>query len=178
MERGKLTVLVGGQYGSEGKGAVAAHIANQYQVHVRVGSPNAGHTIYWRGEKHVMQSIPCGWINPNAVIVIGRGALLNMKQFMKDHYRENLTLENIAASAFLSSGYASRIFKKQMNISIMDYLLQLRMDEAKKMLRETTLSIDEIASKTGYADSSYFTKVFRKAMGMTPSRYRQSLKSK
>ena len=84
MERGKLTVLVGGQYGSEGKGAVAAHIANEYQVHVRVGSPNAGHTIYWRGEKHVMQSIPCGWINPNATIVIGRGALLNMKQLMKE----------------------------------------------------------------------------------------------
>lgn len=84
MERGKLTVLVGGQYGSEGKGAVAAYIANDYQVHVRVGSPNAGHTIYWNGEKHVMQSIPCGWINPDAKIVIGRGALLNMKQFMKE----------------------------------------------------------------------------------------------
>ena len=84
MERGKLTVLVGGQYGSEGKGAVAAKIANEYDVHVRVGSPNAGHTIYWNGEKHVMQSIPCGWINPNAVIVIGRGALINMKQLMKE----------------------------------------------------------------------------------------------
>ena len=84
MERGKLTVLVGGQYGSEGKGAIAARIANDYKVHVRVGSPNAGHTIYWNGEKHVMQSIPCGWINPNADIVIGRGALLNMKQFMKE----------------------------------------------------------------------------------------------
>ena len=83
-KRGKLTVLVGGQYGSEGKGAIAAHIANDYKIHVRVGSPNAGHTIYWNGEKHVMQSIPCGWINPNAVIVIGRGALLNMKQFMKE----------------------------------------------------------------------------------------------
>jgi adenylosuccinate synthase len=81
---GKLTVLVGGQYGSEGKGAVAAHVANDYDVHVRVGSPNAGHTIWWRDEKHVMQSIPCGWINPNASIVIGRGALLNMKQFMKE----------------------------------------------------------------------------------------------
>ena len=80
MNKGKITVLVGGQYGSEGKGAVVAHIANEYNVHVRVGSPNAGHTIYWRGEKHVMQSIPCGWINPNATIVIGRGALLNMKQ--------------------------------------------------------------------------------------------------
>lgn len=84
MARGKLTVLVGGQYGSEGKGAIAAHIANDYQVHVRVGSPNAGHTIYWKGAKHVMQSIPCGWINPDAVIIIGRGALLNMKQFMKE----------------------------------------------------------------------------------------------
>lgn len=84
MSRGKLTVLVGGQYGSEGKGAIAAYVANDYQVHVRVGSPNAGHTIYWNGEKHVMQSIPCGWINPNANIVIGRGALLNMKQFMKE----------------------------------------------------------------------------------------------
>lgn len=84
MSTGKLTVLVGGQYGSEGKGAIAAHVANDYDIHVRVGSPNAGHTIYWHGEKHVMQSIPCGWINPNAVIVIGRGALLNMKQFMKE----------------------------------------------------------------------------------------------
>ena len=52
---GKLTVLVGGQYGSEGKGAVAAHVANDYQVHVRVGSPNAGHTIYWNGEKQTVQ---------------------------------------------------------------------------------------------------------------------------
>lgn len=84
MERGKLCVLVGGQYGSEGKGAIVAHIADEYDVHVRVGSPNAGHTIYWRGAKHVMQSIPCGWINPRADIVIGRGALLNMKQFMKE----------------------------------------------------------------------------------------------
>lgn len=84
MERGKLTVLVGGQYGSEGKGAVVAHIASEYHVHVRVGSPNAGHTIYWNGEKHVMQSIPCGWIDPGAITVIGRGALINMKQFMKE----------------------------------------------------------------------------------------------
>lgn len=84
MKKGKLTVLVGGQYGSEGKGAIAAHVANQYNAHVRVGSPNAGHTIYWNGAKHVMQTIPCGWINPEAVIVIGRGALLNMKQLMKE----------------------------------------------------------------------------------------------
>ena len=84
MKQGKLAVLVGGQYGSEGKGAIAKHIAQDFNVHVRVGSPNAGHTFYWNGEKHVQQSIPCGWINPFATIVIGRGALLNMKQLMKE----------------------------------------------------------------------------------------------
>lgn len=103
-------------------------------------------------------------------------AIKAMKEYMKQHFRENLTLDTIAESAFLSASYASRLFKKQMNVSIMDYLLQLRMDEAKKMLRETNFSIDDISSRTGYADSSYFTKVFRKAMGVTPSQYRQSLK--
>ena len=84
MARGKMCVLVGGQYGSEGKGAIARHVADRYRVHVRVGSPNAGHTIYWRGAKHVMQSIPCGWINPEAKVVIGRGALLNMRLLMNE----------------------------------------------------------------------------------------------
>ena len=84
MSRGKLAVLVGGQYGSEGKGAIAKHVAFDFNVHVRVGSPNAGHTFYWEGAKHVMQSIPCGWINPYATIIIGRGALLNMKQLTKE----------------------------------------------------------------------------------------------
>jgi adenylosuccinate synthase len=80
MNRGKMLAVIGAQYGSEGKGAIVRYIANDYQVHIRVGSPNAGHTIYWSGDKHVMQSIPCGWINPGAKIVIGRGALLNLKQ--------------------------------------------------------------------------------------------------
>lgn len=84
MTRGKMCVLVGGQYGSEGKGAIAAHVANDYRVHVRVGSPNAGHTIWWKGEKHVMQTIPCGWINPDAKIVIGRGALINISLLMQE----------------------------------------------------------------------------------------------
>jgi len=79
IKPGKMLAVIGGQFGSEGKGAVIGQIADDYQVHVRVGSPNAGHTFYWNGEKHVMQTIPCGWINPEATIVIGRGALLDME---------------------------------------------------------------------------------------------------
>lgn len=101
-----------------------------------------------------------------------------MKQFMKQHFRESISLDTIAGSAFLSASYASRLFKKKMNISVMDYLLQLRMNEAKRLLWTTDLSIEEIAVQCGYADSSYFTKVFRRWENMTPSQYRQSQKSK
>lgn len=82
--KGKMLAVIGAQFGSEGKGVTVASIANEYQMHVRVGSPNAGHTFYWHNEKHVMQSIPCGWTNPDATIVIGRGALINMNQLMKE----------------------------------------------------------------------------------------------
>ena len=84
MQRGKMIAVIGAQYGSEGKGVITHSIANEYDVHVRVGSPNAGHTFYWNGEKHVMQSIPCGWTNPTAMMVIGRGALINMKLLMQE----------------------------------------------------------------------------------------------
>jgi adenylosuccinate synthase len=84
MEKGKITVLIGGQYGSEGKGAIIRHIADNYGVHVRVGSYNAGHTFYWSGDKHVMQAIPCGWINPDAEIVIGRGAIVPVEGLLEE----------------------------------------------------------------------------------------------
>lgn len=74
---GRLMVIVGAQYGSEGKGAIVQKIANRYKSHIRVGGPNAGHTIYHEGRKYVMQTVPCGWINPKAHLFIGRGGLVN-----------------------------------------------------------------------------------------------------
>jgi adenylosuccinate synthase len=97
MSRGKVTALVGGQYGSEGKGLIAGHIARDYGVHVRTGAANAGHTVYtlhgpangesrlgaW--EKHVMQQIPCAaYANPDAELVIGPGALISPEIFGKE----------------------------------------------------------------------------------------------
>lgn len=115
LVRGKMLAVIGGQYGSEGKGTIVAHIANEYRVHVRVGSPNAGHTFYWNGEKHVMQSVPCGWINPEALIVIGRGALINMDllvaeiEHIKQYYPKFLGRLRIDSKA----GILSRRFHEQ-----------------------------------------------------------------
>lgn len=79
-----VCAVVGGQYGSEGKGAVIARIAEEYQHHVRVGAANAGHTLYTRDQdsgswgKHVMQQLPCAaYANPDARLYIGPGALIS-----------------------------------------------------------------------------------------------------
>lgn len=75
----RCDVLVGAQLGSEGKGAIAKHIADDYGMHIRVGGPNAGHTIYHKGHEWKMRSVPCGWVNPNAKLVIGPGALIDLE---------------------------------------------------------------------------------------------------
>lgn len=83
-----VVALVGAQYGSEGKGAIAAAIADQFQVHVRTGAPNAGHTYYIDGQtpqgvpngraKVVARSVPCGASNPQATLVIGPGGVIDV----------------------------------------------------------------------------------------------------
>lgn len=75
--------VVGGQYGSEGKGLIVGHVAHEFSGHVRVGAANAGHTLYTRdlvGEyhKHVMQQLPCSvYADPSAVAYVGPGALIS-----------------------------------------------------------------------------------------------------
>lgn len=89
---GQITAVIGGQYGSEGKGVIVNHIADLYEFHVRVGGPNAGHSFY-RMEPdsiggvdmaflEVMQQLPCGWTNKDAMLVIGPGAVVDMEQLV------------------------------------------------------------------------------------------------
>jgi adenylosuccinate synthase len=76
--RTPVDVIFGGQYGSEGKGVIAAFLATDYDVHVRVGAPNAGHSFLGPDrELWKMQTVPCGWVNPKAVLIIGRGGLID-----------------------------------------------------------------------------------------------------
>lgn len=80
----QITALIGGQYGSEGKGTIIAHVANEFNVHVRVGGPNAGHSFYHDGKPWVMQQIPCGWINPHALLYIGPGGMVHPPLLKKE----------------------------------------------------------------------------------------------
>lgn len=84
MKNKRVMAIVGGQYGSEGKGVVAKHYANEFDVHVRVGGPNAGHCFVHQGIEYKMQSVPCGWVNPEAALVVGRGAVVDLEQLRSE----------------------------------------------------------------------------------------------
>lgn len=86
-QRGDILAVIGGQFGSEGKGNIVAYMANRYDMHVRVGGPNAGHSFKREGRVWKMQSIPCGWVNRNAVLIIGAGALVSVQQ-LAEEWRE------------------------------------------------------------------------------------------
>ena len=78
-KRGKVFVVVGGQYGSEAKGLFASYLAKKENVDyaVRTGSINAGHTVFYKGKAYKNQQIPVAWINPHTRLVIGAGAYVS-----------------------------------------------------------------------------------------------------
>ena len=97
-------------------------------------------------------------------------------RIIRRDYQSNLTLEEIADTVYLSPSYASRLFKKVQHCSVMEYLTKVRIEEAKRLLQNPTYLVDEISTRIGYSDASYFTKVFRRAEGVTPTQYRNMQK--
>jgi adenylosuccinate synthase len=85
-EYGRLVdVVVGGQYGSEGKGHIASFLAREYSVLVRVGGPNAGHKVYFDGAPYTHHQLPSGTLrNPSATLVIAPGSVVNPEALLKE----------------------------------------------------------------------------------------------
>jgi adenylosuccinate synthase len=75
--KGKVIAIVGMQYGSEGKGAVSELLGHTAQVAIRIGGPNAGHTIYYQDRKYAMRHIPCCWTNPSCILLIGPAGIVS-----------------------------------------------------------------------------------------------------
>jgi AraC-like DNA-binding protein len=85
----------------------------------------------------------------------------------------NLNNSIIADKLNISPSYLSKLFKNQKNISLLDYLYQVRLSYAKTFLKETNLTVEEIAAKTGFISNSSLTKTFKKYEGITPGSYRK-----
>jgi len=94
--------------------------------------------------------------------------------FVKNHFTEELSIEDIAEAAHISVSECNRCFKQYTDYSPYEYLIQYRISEASALLLQSDQTIDNIAIKTGFNDTSSFIRAFKKRIGLTPLKYRKS----
>lgn len=94
-------------------------------------------------------------------------------RYLQTHLAEEISLNTLADEFHLNPQYISQLFKNEIGVNFLTYLTNIRMERAKKLLLSTGLSITEIAEQVGYGDYRVFTKVFKKAESVTPSKYRK-----
>ncbi|MDR0584875.1 MAG: helix-turn-helix domain-containing protein [Treponema sp.] len=96
--------------------------------------------------------------------------------YIKEYYADPaLQLSTAAEAAQVSPAYLSRLFSDQLGTSFVDYLTAFRIEKSEKLIRESSLSIKEIAFAAGYRDPNYFSKIFRKLRGLSPSEFAERL---
>ncbi len=101
-----------------------------------------------------------------------------MCEYLQEHYTERVGLEDVTSHAGFSKYYGGRVFRQYMGTTIIDYLIRLRLEQAKKLLAESDMSVKQIGYEVGYQDPNYFTWSFKKAMGISPVKYRYFLETK
>ena len=93
--------------------------------------------------------------------------------YFNEHYNEEINIDDFAASINMSTCYFIRCFRQIVRVSPLQYILSLRMSNAKNLLGNTTYNINEIAQIVGYENQLYFSRLFRKNVGVSPSEYRK-----
>ena len=93
-------------------------------------------------------------------------------EYIKSHYHEDISLQDVAGYLSYSDAYFCRIFKQCFDRSFLAYLTEYRVEKAKELLEDFSVNIKDISYKVGYRDSNYFAKVFKRIVGATPTEYR------
>jgi two-component system response regulator YesN len=95
------------------------------------------------------------------------------KQYMKEKYSQSITLEEVSNQIGFNATYFSSLFKKETGQNFLEYLTDTRIQAAKQLLADTNRSVIRVSEEVGYIDIKHFTKLFKKATGLTPSEYRK-----
>ncbi|MDO4649664.1 MAG: response regulator [Eubacteriales bacterium] len=96
--------------------------------------------------------------------------------YMKEHFGEDISLEVLADSYYLNPTYFSRMFRQYMGVTFTDYLVELRMKEAKRLLLLGKFKVYEVSQKVGYKSDKYFCRVFKQYTGQSPTEFCQTRK--
>jgi len=108
----------------------------------------------------------------------GKGSIEKIKKYIDSHYKENINLKSIAAKFYMNSVYLGQLFRKTYGVYFNEYLLSLRVEEAKRLLRQTDMRMYEVAEKVGFQNADYFVTQFEKLEKLTPTDYRNKMLGK
>jgi AraC-like DNA-binding protein len=111
-------------------------------------------------------------MNSDIISLYDSTAIEKAREYLRQHYTENVPIRNIALELDISPSSLMSLFKKQVGLTLTGYREALRMDLAKELLLMTSLEIKEIAYRCGYEDPNYFTRVFKKAVKSSPFTFR------
>lgn len=100
-------------------------------------------------------------------------SILRIKRYLENNYRRTMNLDEIAGVFYMNKFTMSRKFKEETGTAIIEYVTQLRLEEAKKLLVQTRFSVEEVAKKVGYNSGKYFGKIFAKYEKISPDAYRK-----
>jgi two-component system response regulator YesN len=103
------------------------------------------------------------------------GIIKKSISYMEKHYKENISLQDVAKAVYLNPSYFSKLFKEQTGIRFIDYLNKIRVEQSKKYLRQLDMNISEVALNSGFCDQSYYTRVFKGIEGITPGKWRNMM---
>ncbi|PKR84570.1 response regulator [Heyndrickxia camelliae] len=101
-----------------------------------------------------------------------KGYLLKAKDYIMEHFHQSITLEEVAEYVGLSPFHFSKLFKGKYGMNFIDYVTNLRIEQAKEEILNTNKSLKEICFSIGYKDPNYFSRVFKKKTGVAPTAYR------
>jgi AraC-like DNA-binding protein len=119
-------------------------------------------TIYWRAQQKMRSS---SWFDPIRKAVV----------YLNNHLTQDVSIERLAEIANYSPAHFRRLFLKMMGQSPSDYIVNVRINNAKVLLKTTGMRISDIAVEVGFFDHSHFIRTFKKLVGVTPAEYRKSL---
>ena len=95
-----------------------------------------------------------------------------IKDYIDRNYKKDISAKDVAGILGYSDVYFSKVFKQLFDDNFINYLTKIRIDRATVLLKDVSFNIKEVGKSVGYADSNYFTKVFKRSVGMSPSEYR------
>ena len=107
---------------------------------------------------------------------VGNHQCAAVRRYIDQHFKESLTLDQLAEEAHVNKFYLSHAFKKEYGVSPINYMISRRLEESKYLLAETDLSLSQISQLLGFSSLSYFSQVFHRTQGLTPMEYRQQNK--